>query len=187
MFINSLAFEDVLQSDTGAPPQWYALQVRARSEQMIAQVLAAKSFECDVPCWAERRTYSDRTIRALVPAFSGYIFCRFDLAHRLRILNTPGVQCIVGIAGTPQAIEDDVVLALRKAFSCDRPISPADYLQAGDAVRVVRGPLAGTTGLLIRVKGETRLVISVHLLQRSVAVEVDSDAIDFRRQSTLAA
>ena len=164
--------------DPGRHEHWYALQVRARSEQMLAQVLVDKNFECYVPCWEQRRAYCDRVIRVAVPVFPGYAFCRFHLGERFRLLETPGVCCIVGIGKTPQAIDDEVVFALKKAFSSDRKISPAAYLQAGETVRIRRGPMAGATGLLVRVKGGSRIVISIHLLQRSVSVEIDADVIE---------
>lgn len=156
---------------------WYAIRVRSRSEQAVAASLAAKSVESFLPCWEELRTYSDRVKRLPKAAFPGYLFCRIDLAERVRVLSTPAVQCLVGSVGSPEAIDDEVIGSLQKAFSRSQRASLVAYLQSGDAVRILDGPMAGATGVLLRSKGRQRLVISVSILQRSVAVEVDGASV----------
>jgi len=154
-------------------PSWYVVRVRSRSEERVSSVLNQKNVETLLPCWEERRTYSDRIRRLLVPAFSGYVFCRIELAERLRVLDTPGVQYLVGATG-PEAIQDDVIAGLQKTFSRPDQVFPVEYVKAGDTVRVLDGPLTGVTGMLLRTKGTHRLIISVDALRRSVAVEVDA-------------
>ncbi len=156
---------------------WYAVRVRGRSEPLVAESLAAKSVECFLPCWEERRVYSDRVRRMPIAAFPGYLFCRIDLTERVRILSTPGVQYLVGSERTPEAIDDQVVSSLQKAFSRAERASLISYLHAGDLVRILDGPMAGATGILLRSKTQQRLVISVNILQRSVAVEVDGASV----------
>jgi len=158
-------------------PAWYALRVRARSEQLVAKILCTKQFQCYVPSWEERKTYSDRVIWAQVPAFPGYAFSRFFLTERLEVLNTPGVQHIVGAGATPEAIEESVISSLRRAFSCAKKVAPFGYFRGGNRVRIARGPLAGAIGVLLRFKGEHRLIISVDILQRSVSVEVEASEV----------
>ena len=154
-------------------PSWYVVRVRTRSEERVSAVLNEKRVETFLPCWEERRRYSDRIRRLSIPVFSGYVFCRIKLAERLPVLDTPGVQYLVGATG-PEAIQDDVITGLQKAFSQADRVSPVEYLKTGDAVRVLDGPLAGITGMLLRTKGTHRLIISVDALHRSVAVEVDA-------------
>lgn len=156
---------------------WYALRVHARSEHSVAEILGAKDLQCFAPGWEERKTYSDRVLRVNKPAFPGYLFCRFALAERFYVLNTPGVQSILGTGKIPEPIEDGVILSLRFAFTNPQKVAPTRYLGVGDLVRVVRGPIAGTEGVLIRSKGTDRLVISIHLLQRAVSVEVETDSV----------
>jgi transcription antitermination factor NusG len=158
-------------------PAWYALRVRARSEELVANILSTKEFQCYVPSWEERKTYSDRVMRAQVPAFPGYAFSRFCLTERLEVLNTPGVQHIVGAGATPEAIEESVISSLRRAFSCAKRVAPFGYFRGGNRVRIARGPLAGAIGVLLRLKGEHRLIISVDILQRSVSVEVEASEV----------
>jgi len=158
---------------------WYALRVRARSEQLVAESLTAKNVECFLPCWEERRYYSDRVRRLPKAAFPGYLFCRIriSLTERVQILGTPGVQYLVGSEHTPEAIDDEVVSSLRRAFSRAERASLVAYLETGDVVRILDGPMAGATGILLRSKNQQRLVISVNILQRSVAVEVDGASV----------
>ncbi len=163
------------QAETGRA--WYALRVRARSEQQIGNVLTTKEFTCFAPTLGRTRIHGSRIEQIREAAFPGYLFCRFDLSERLRVLNAPGVQYIVGTTKVPQPLEDSVILSLQSTFASDRKVSPTAYLCGGDPVRVVRGPLTGVTGVLIRLHGKDQLVISVDLLQRSVSVEIDADAV----------
>jgi transcription antitermination factor NusG len=156
---------------------WYAVRVRGRSELVVAESLAAKDVECFLPSWEERRVYTDRVRRMTIAAFPGYLFCRIDLAERVRTLSTPGVQHLVGSERGPEAIDDDVVISLQKAFSRADRASLVSYLQAGDRIRVLDGPMAGATGILVRSKTQQRLVISVNVLERSIAVEVDGASV----------
>lgn len=157
----------------GAQPAWYALRVRSRSEMRVASLLDLKEIETFSPCWEERRRYTDRVHRTLVAAFPGYVFCRIPLTRQLRVLETPGVQYLVG-SGLPEAIEDETICGLQKAFSGDAQVLEFPYLSNGETVRVMRGPMAGVSGILLKTKSPYRLILSVHLLQRSVAVEVDA-------------
>lgn len=158
-------------------PAWYVARVRSRSEGRVCSVLKQKDVESFSPCLQVRRAYSDRVRKLQVPAFPGYVFCRMDLGEWLRVVDTPGVQYLVG-ATKPEAIQDEVIASLQTAFSQVEQVSPVDYLKSGDAVRVLAGPMAGTSGILLRAKGTHRLVISVHILQRSIAVEVDSASVE---------
>lgn len=156
---------------------WYAVRVRTRSEMLVASVLALKEVECFAPFLQECRNYSDRVRRVPVAAFPGYVFCHIGTPERLRVYNTPGAQYLVGTARIPESIDEYVIAGLQKAFSDSGRVSQIPYLSTGDLVRVVDGPLAGTIGTLARVKGNLRLVLSVDVLQRSVAVEVDGASV----------
>jgi transcription antitermination factor NusG len=157
-------------------PAWYVARVRSRSEERVNAILNQKNVETFSPCWKERRAYSDRIRKLSVPAFPGYVFCRIDLRERLRVVDTPGVQYLVG-ATRPEAIHDNVIMGLQKAFSQSDHVAPVEYLKTGDMVCVLDGPLAGTAGMLLRTKGTQRLIISVDVLHRSVAVEVDAASV----------
>jgi transcription antitermination factor NusG len=104
--------------------------------------------------------------------FPGYVFCRFDVLNRLPILKTPGVAHVVGIGRAPHPLDEQEVQSLRVLVGSELPVDPWPFVQVGQRIDIVGGPLAGASGLLLHVKGKDRLVVSISLLQRSVAVEV---------------
>ena len=152
---------------------WYALQVRPRFEKVIASTLLNKGYEGFLPLYRHRSRWSDRMKEVELPLFSGYLFCRFDINKRLPILITPGVMHVVGIGKTPQPVEEDEIAALQSLVFSGLQAEPRSYLNIGERVRIEIGPLSGVEGVLVALKGSTRLVLSVSLLQRSVSVEID--------------
>lgn len=152
---------------------WFALRVRSNHENSVATILATKGYEWFLPQYMSRRAWSDRIKEIRLPLFPGYVFCRFDLYHRLPILKTPGIVNIVGIGKQPVPIDDSEITAIRTAIRSGLPSRPWPHLQIGQKVRVENGPLRGIEGLLMQFKGQYRLVLSVTLLQRSVSVEVE--------------
>lgn len=109
-----------------------------------------------------------------VPLFPGYLFCRMNPDNRLPVLTTPGVIQIVGVGKTPIAIEEEEISAIQKAAMSRLPTMPWPYLRIGQTAYIAEGPLRGLTGIILQIKSGLKLVLSVHLLQRSVAVEMDS-------------
>jgi transcription antitermination factor NusG len=145
-----------------------------RYEQAVSHALQCKGYEDYVPTYLHKRQWSDRTKVVNVPLFPGYVFCRFDLNHRLPILQTPAVIDIVRIGRTVVPVSEEEITSLRIAEKEGLQRRPCSYLHVGQYVRIEEGPLTGLQGILCQVKGDTRLVVSVTLLQRSVAVEIDS-------------
>ena len=167
-----------LFSDKGKGPEcgsakWYALQVWSRKENHVSQHLQGIGYECFLPVYHCQRQWSDRVKELEQPLFPGYLFCRFDLQHRRPLVMTPGVIQIVGNGQTPIAVAETEIQRLQIAVSSAAPSQPWPYLNVGQRVRVTRGSLHGLDGILINFKGSKRVVLSITLLQRSVAVEVD--------------
>lgn len=119
------------------------------------------------------RRWSDRMKEVEQPLFPGYLFCRFDLNNRGPLLMTPGVRQIVGVGRTPIPVEDSELEAIRQVLSSGLPSQPWQYLHVGQRVRVNHGSLSNLEGILVSVKASNRIVLSVTLLQRSVAMEID--------------
>jgi transcription antitermination factor NusG len=151
---------------------WFALVVRSRWERSAASSLATRGCESLLPVFKQRHRWSDRWKELEQPLFPGYIFCRFDPDNRLPVLTTPGVLSIVGKGKIPIPIEPDEIAALELLVRSGLPARPWPYLEAGQAVEVNQGPLRGMRGIVLQLKSETKLVLSVTLLQRSVAVEM---------------
>jgi transcription antitermination factor NusG len=160
------------QPNTAA--QWFALQVRARREKAVADHLSGKDYELYLPLYRSRRRWSDRLKEVEAPLFPGYLFCRFNVHERLPILRTPWVIQVVGYNHSPVPVEESEIAAVRTLVDSGLPSQPWPFLQIGDMVRIESGPLCGLEGILINAKGNHRIVVSVTLLQRSVAVEIDS-------------
>jgi transcription antitermination factor NusG len=162
------------QRSIGGDFPWFALQVRTRQEVSIAQQLKGQGYERFLPLYKLRKRWSDRIKEVETPLFPGYLFCRFNPQDRLPILRTPGVIQIVGFNNGPAAVDEAEIQSIQTLVSAGVPHQPWPFLAAGDRVRIESGPLLGLEGILIDVKRSHRLVLSVTLLQRSVAVEIDS-------------
>ncbi len=152
---------------------WFAVHVKARYEKATAWLLHQKGYEGFLPLYKCRRRWSDRIKELELPLFPGYLFCRFNLHERLPILKTPGVLSIVGIGKTPIPVDEGEIAAIQSIVKCGVPTQPWPFLQIGQRVRINYGPLSGLEGIVVNLKSQHRLVVSVTLLQRSVAAEID--------------
>jgi transcription antitermination factor NusG len=152
---------------------WFALQVWSRKEPMIAAQLEGQGFECFLPRFTTVRRWSDRTKELEQPLFPGYLFCRFDIENRRSLVMCPGVVQILGFGRKPMPLEDREVEAIRQAVCSGLPRQPWPYLEVGERVRVDQGSLSGLEGILVSLKGHHRVILSITLLQRSIALEID--------------
>lgn len=159
-------------------PQRFAVQVRSHSERITSKSLHDKGFEEFTPFYKTTRRWSDRFKEVEFPLFPGYVFCRFDPRYRLPILQTAGVVSIVSFGRGPAPIEDGEIAGLQAVVINGRHAIPWPYLRVGQKVRVVGGPLHGVEGLLQDLKTGRRIVLSVDLLQRSVAAEIDREHVE---------
>ena len=156
---------------------WFALQVRSRWEGATASLLRGKGLETLLPTYTTKRKWSDRFKVVDSPLFPGYVFCRFDVHDRLPVLITPGVISVVGSGKTPIAVGDAEILSIQAAIGSGMPMEPWPYVQIGERVRLNDDVLNGIEGILTSFKGSHRVVISVSLLRRSVALEIDRTRI----------
>jgi transcriptional antiterminator NusG len=177
-----LSLRDGVVAETLQHP-WFALQVRAYREMAVADHLRGKGYEWFLPQYRCRKRWSDRVKIVDAPFFPGYLFCRFNPQNRLPIMKTPGVFQIVGCNGMPIAVEEMEIKAIQTLVASGVPNQPWPFLAVGDRIRIESGPLRDLEGILVKFKGEHRLVLSVTLLQRSVAVEIDSAFVTSLRSS----
>jgi transcription antitermination factor NusG len=155
------------------PQPWFALRVKSRSEKIVATIARNKGFEEFLPLYQSRRRWSDRFQSVELPLFPGYVFCRLNPEYRLPLLTIPGVMGFVGIGKAPAPIDDAEIAAIQAAVGAGLSAEPYPFLEVGQRVRLAEGPLAGLEGLLVEVRKQRRLVVSVSMLKRSVAVEID--------------
>jgi len=156
---------------------WYALHVRTRFEKVVARNLRGKGYEEFLPLYSRTNRWSDRKKEIELPLFPGYVFCRFNPLDRLPILTIPGVNAVVGVGKNLLPVEESELNAVRAVLKSGTGFEPWPYLEVGQRVEVEYGPLAGTHGVVAMVKNSYRLVISVNMLQRSVAVEIDRECL----------
>lgn len=159
-----------MMADDQMPPPWYALQVRPRSERTVCAILRNKGFAPFVPtcgAGAEAKVM-----------FPGYLLCRLDLTARLLpLFTTPGFHRLVGAGHTPIALGEEEVERIRQVMTCGLAMRAWPRIEPGEEVEVRSGPLAGMRGVMLSVRRRDHLIVSVQLLQRSVAVELDSSSV----------
>jgi transcription antitermination factor NusG len=157
---------------------WYAVYTRHQHEKAAAENLKCKGFEVFLPLYIAAHKWKDRTKKISVPLFPCYLFLRGGLERRVDLLSAPGVCSLVTIAGRPAFIPREEVEAVQRIVEGRSLVEPVPFLRFGDRVKVQSGPLAGVEGIYVRSKdGSNRLVISIELLQRSVAVDVEASSI----------
>ena len=162
---------------------WYAVYTCANHEKRIATQFAERSVEHFLPVYESVRRWKDRRMRLQLPLFPGYIFVNHSLQDRLRILQVPGVVRLVGFNGTAIALPAAEIEALRAGLQSPARAEPHPYLTAGRRVRIVRGPFEGLEGVLLRRKGHFRVVLSLDLIMRSIAVDIETADIAISRET----
>jgi transcription antitermination factor NusG len=154
----------------------YAIKVRSRREQAIAEALRGKHYEVLSPTYIEQRRYSDRIRRVQSALFPGYLFVRMKSENLLPLITTPGVSYVVGSAKRMLSLTNEeatIIEALCRLSETQRETcEPWTYLRVGQKVRIHTGPLTGLTGILLQMRGKHRIVVSVESLCSSVSVEV---------------
>ena len=158
--------------------RWYAASTSANHEKRVAEQLGAREVEHFLPLYESVRRWKDRRVTLQLPLFPGYIFVQMALRDRLSVQQVPGVARLVAFEGKPAALPEGEIEALRRSLDSGLQVGPHPYLTAGRRVRLKSGPLAGMTGILLRRKGNFRVVISIELIQRSVAADADAADVE---------
>ena len=162
-------------------PQWYAAYTSANHEKRVAELLKAWEVEYFLPVYASVRKWKDRRVQLELPLFPGYLFVHMALRDRLKVLQVPGVAHLVGFGGTPTPLPNEEIDTLRAGQASGVRAEPHPFLTVGRRVRIKTGPLAGMQGILVQRKGKCRVVISIELIQRSVAVDADAADVEALR------
>jgi transcription antitermination factor NusG len=159
-------------------PRWYVAYTKARHEKKVAAHLEMKQVEVFLPLYRTTHMWNARRAVLQLPLFPGYVFVRTSLQDRLRVLDAPGLIQLVGSRGMPIPLTDAEVEQFRVCVSLGLNAEPVPYLQSGDVVRIVDGPFEGWKGRVIRSDGETRFVLSVDMIMRSVAVKIEASRLE---------
>jgi transcriptional antiterminator NusG len=165
----------------GHSPPWYTIYTRCRHEARAESALQQKGLEVFLPRVTTLSRRRDRRLLLNVPLFPGYLFVRtaLDTSGYREILKAPGVVRLLGFKGSPAPVPEETIHSVKAIVDSDQPFYPWPYLQTGSLVRVLEGPLAGAIGVILwRKEKKRRLIVSVELFQRSVAVELDGEAVE---------
>ena len=168
----------ITQIESGVGGPWCAIYTRHQHEKTIAQSLSTKGLEVFLPLYNATRRWKDRTVHLSLPLFPCYLFLRGMQERKLEVVTTPGIISILSINGETAVVPENEIESIRKAIEWGNRVEPHPFLRRGDKVRVISGPLQGLEGILVRKKNLYRLVLSVEILKRSAAVEVDVSAVE---------
>jgi Transcription termination factor nusG len=152
---------------------WYAILTRAGSEKFVLLQLENAGYECYLPMGRYPQKLGTRTRELEVLFVPGCLFCRMNSRDRLTVLTTPGVIQIVGVGSSLVPIHEAEIAAIRRVEKSLLPTTPWPFMQAGQRAEIVDGPLKGLKGIVVEGKCATKLVLSIDILEKSIAVEVD--------------
>lgn len=161
--------------------RWYAAYTSPHHEKWVAGQMNAAQIECFLPVYKSVRRWKDRRKQLELPLFPGYVFVHIALQDRLQVLRLPGVVQFVAFQGKPAPLPETEIETLRQGMQASARFEPHPYLKAGRRVRVRTGALQGVEGVLVRKKDSFRVVMTIDLIMRSVALEVDAADVEVLR------
>lgn len=157
---------------------WFALHTKSRYELAVTELLRAKGYECFLPTYPQTKVGSDRVVGIQLPLFPSYLFCRFDprvSSGMGKVLTTQGVRRILSFGGKPVAVNEGEIEALQALMQAALPREPWKSIPVGTRVRIESGPLAGVEGIRLCHSVDHKVLLSVSIMQRSVAVSLRHD------------
>ena len=159
---------------------WFAVQTKPRHEKKVNSELLEKGIHCFLPLHRERRRWSDRYCWVELPLFSQYLFARVPISgeSRTRVLQTTGVVQFVGAPGRGTPVPDEQIDNLQVIAAKRIPMTPHEFLRVGERVRISGGALEGIEGILSAIQNDRSLVVSVDLIQKSVAIRINGFEVE---------
>jgi transcription antitermination factor NusG len=158
--------------DVALAARWYVLRTRSRHEKVVRDQLVERSIEAFLPLYERWSRWKDRKKKIAFPLFPGYCFARFPLTERFRVLNVVGVAQLLGFSGRAEPVPDAEIEAIQRLTATTLQYDPHPFLTEGMEVEVIRGPLAGVRGRLLRKDRVARLVLAVTLIRQAAVVEI---------------
>ncbi len=173
-----VAVPEAVVSSALEPPKWFAVYTTPRHEKAVSRHFGTRAIESFLPLHVETHRWKNGCrVKVEQPLFPGYVFTRVSRGGMTQVLSVPGVILIVGSGREPLALPDFEIEALRSGLAL-RKFEPHPYLVVGERARIKSGSLAGMVGVLTRKKNNLRVVLTLELIRRSVAVEVDADELE---------
>ena len=172
-----LAFRSI-GSAAPIPAPWFAVRIREKYRASAQDLLRAQGFEFFSPMITETHQWSDRRKAVTVPLFAGYVFCRFNPDHHVAILRTPGVIEIVHSGARFCEVDPRELQAVDQALRSQQPVERLSKPITGQRVRMGSGPMQNVEGVLLESRSHCKLVLSVGMMNRSIAVHVERSQVE---------
>lgn len=163
-----------MERESNSESSWYALRVRTKCEKIVVGGLCQRDIINFLPLYQTKTQWSDRVKTSSVPLFPGYVFAKLNGQELHHVPKVPDCMYVVGRGNVPEALEESEIDAVKRLVADGAGVGPWPFCTVGQAVEVTRGPLAGLRGVYVRAAGQDRLIISLPILQRSVATEIES-------------
>jgi|SRR5580698_4357171 transcriptional antiterminator RfaH len=159
---------------------WFAVQTRPRNEKKVSLGLKEKGVHSFLPLRREKRQWSDRQQWIELPLFSHYVFVQIPptAESRVSVLRTTGVVRFAGAQGCGTPVPNEQIEYLQAIVGQRIPLAPHEFIKVGERVRIRGGALNGIEGVLTEIKNDKSLVVSVELIQRSVALRIDGFEVE---------
>jgi transcription antitermination factor NusG len=157
----------------GNPLRWYAVYTWARHEKVVARHFEHRGLVYFLPLYQALHHWNERSARVSLPLFPGYVFVQVGTQDRHKPLQVPGVVHFISTGAAPCPIPDEEIEAIRRVLLSGKNVGPHPYLSPGNSVRIASGPLAGLCGIIQRTKSSSRFIVSVEMIKRSIAIELD--------------
>jgi transcriptional antiterminator RfaH len=154
--------------------KWYAIYTRPRHEKKVHDLLAEKKQEVFLPIVTQVRLWKDRKKKVNMPLFPSYVFVKFDYKFRFDILNTHGIVKIVNFKGEPASVPEWQIESLKTMLEHPETLRPENYINPGEIIEITEGAFKGMRGMVKRIKGVTRFVVTIEGIMQSVSVEIES-------------
>lgn len=169
-----------LVNDLPLDERWYAVLTRSRHEKSVEGLLQTYGIQSYLPLISEVHDWSDRRKKVEVPLFSGYVFVRIDDSNEAmsRVIRTEGIVCILGTRSRGTPIPEEEIKSIKKMLEHKIPYRNHTFLEIGQRVRIRGGALDGIEGILLAQKNETSLVISINMIQRSIAMRIEGYEVE---------
>ncbi len=156
--------------------RWWVAHTKSRNEKALAHDLMAKNISYFLPMTLKVSRRTRRTVKSLLPLFTGYLFFCGPENDRVELLKTNRVANLLEVTDQDEFVKE--LTRIERAIRAGTPLTPHKYIEAGQWCRVIAGPLLGLEGFVVQVKGTTRLVLQIDILGQAASVEIDMDMIE---------
>jgi transcription antitermination factor NusG len=155
---------------------WHVLHVLSNHEKKVMQHLEVRAIEHYLPLYREKVKWTDRTVVAERPLFSGYVFVRFEAQYRIPVISTPGVLRLLGDQQW-DLVEDEELAKIRTGLANGLPIRPHPTISVGTRVRIRDGVFSGVEGVVSELRKQCKVIITLAAVRQCFSIEADIDEL----------